>query len=144
VAMTAAVVADNLVAPTRPSSRCRSSGMWARAQSVERVDHAVLRTGIEAKEARGAQGRRFRYSHRRCHQGVEAEYYAPYVNHATMEPQTATALFKDGKVEVCGHAEWRLRRRSLEASGVCWKAPMCTRCTQAADLGGGPASGIHK
>jgi isoquinoline 1-oxidoreductase subunit beta len=31
---------------------------------------------------------------------IEAEYYAPYVNHATMEPQTATALVKDGRVEV--------------------------------------------
>jgi isoquinoline 1-oxidoreductase beta subunit len=31
---------------------------------------------------------------------IEAEYYAPYVNHATMEPQTATALVKDDRVEV--------------------------------------------
>jgi isoquinoline 1-oxidoreductase beta subunit len=31
---------------------------------------------------------------------VEAEYYAPYLNHATMEPQTATALVKDERVEV--------------------------------------------
>jgi isoquinoline 1-oxidoreductase subunit beta len=31
---------------------------------------------------------------------VEAEYYAPYLNHATMEPQTATALVKDDRVEV--------------------------------------------
>jgi isoquinoline 1-oxidoreductase beta subunit len=31
---------------------------------------------------------------------VEAEYHAPYLNHATMEPQTATALVTDDKVEV--------------------------------------------
>jgi isoquinoline 1-oxidoreductase beta subunit len=31
---------------------------------------------------------------------VEAEYYAPYVNHATMEPQNAAAVVKDGRVEV--------------------------------------------
>jgi isoquinoline 1-oxidoreductase beta subunit len=32
---------------------------------------------------------------------IEAEYYSPYVNHATMEPQTCTAWFKaDGTLEV--------------------------------------------
>lgn len=31
---------------------------------------------------------------------VEAEYYAPYLNHATMEPQTATALYRDDSLEV--------------------------------------------
>ena len=31
---------------------------------------------------------------------IEAEYYNPYMNHATMEPQTATALLTDDKVEV--------------------------------------------
>jgi len=34
---------------------------------------------------------------------LEAEYYNPYMNHATMEPQTATAIVTDDKVEVwCG------------------------------------------
>jgi isoquinoline 1-oxidoreductase beta subunit len=31
---------------------------------------------------------------------MEAEYYAPFLNHATMEPQTAAALVSDDKVEV--------------------------------------------
>ncbi|MBL8512193.1 MAG: molybdopterin-dependent oxidoreductase, partial [Betaproteobacteria bacterium] len=31
---------------------------------------------------------------------VEAEYFAPFLNHATLEPQTCTASIKDGKVEV--------------------------------------------
>jgi isoquinoline 1-oxidoreductase beta subunit len=31
---------------------------------------------------------------------IEAEYHAPYLNHATMEPQTATAVVTDDKVEV--------------------------------------------
>jgi isoquinoline 1-oxidoreductase beta subunit len=32
---------------------------------------------------------------------IEAEYYSPYLNHATMEPQTCTAWFKDdGTLEV--------------------------------------------
>ncbi|MCC7547584.1 MAG: xanthine dehydrogenase family protein molybdopterin-binding subunit [Burkholderiales bacterium] len=34
---------------------------------------------------------------------IEAEYYNPYMNHATMEPQTATAVVTDDKVDVwCG------------------------------------------
>ncbi len=31
---------------------------------------------------------------------VEAEYYAPYLEHATMEPQNCAALYKDGRVDV--------------------------------------------
>jgi isoquinoline 1-oxidoreductase beta subunit len=31
---------------------------------------------------------------------VEAEYYAPYLEHATMEPQNCTALYKEGRVDV--------------------------------------------
>ena len=31
---------------------------------------------------------------------VEAEYFTPYLAHATLEPQNCTALFKDGRVDV--------------------------------------------
>ena len=31
---------------------------------------------------------------------VEAEYYAPYLEHATMEPQNCTVLFKDGRIDI--------------------------------------------
>ena len=31
---------------------------------------------------------------------IEAEYYSGYLNHATMEPQTATALYTDDRLEV--------------------------------------------
>jgi isoquinoline 1-oxidoreductase beta subunit len=51
---------------------------------------------------------------------VEAEYYAPYLNHATMEPQTATALVKDDRVDVwvgTQNGETTIAAAS-EASGV--------------------------
>jgi isoquinoline 1-oxidoreductase beta subunit len=60
-----------------------------------------LRTGIEAKDApvarkdgdaAGALAGAAKV--------IEAEYYAPYLNHATMEPQTAAALVTDDRVEV--------------------------------------------
>jgi isoquinoline 1-oxidoreductase beta subunit len=62
---------------------------------------AFLRTGLEAKDvpvarkdgdAESAFGTAAKV--------IEAEYHAPYLNHATMEPQTATALVTDDKVEV--------------------------------------------
>ena len=60
-----------------------------------------LRTGIEAKEAPAARkDGDFDKAIAGAAKVVEAEYYAPYLNHATMEPQTATALVTDGKVEV--------------------------------------------
>lgn len=31
---------------------------------------------------------------------VEAEYYAPYLEHATMEPQNCTVLLKDGRMDI--------------------------------------------
>jgi len=35
-----------------------------------------------------------------AHQVIEAEYFTGYVNHATMEPQNATALYKPDQLEV--------------------------------------------
>jgi isoquinoline 1-oxidoreductase beta subunit len=60
-----------------------------------------LRTGIEAKEAPAARkDGDFDKIAAGAAKLVEAEYYNPYMNHATMEPQTATALVTDDKVEV--------------------------------------------
>jgi len=60
-----------------------------------------LRTGIDAKEAPVARkDGDFEKAIAGAAKVVEAEYYAPYLNHATMEPQTATALVKDDMVEV--------------------------------------------
>jgi len=60
-----------------------------------------LRTGIEAKDAPVARKDGDAASAiAGAAKVVEAEYYAPYLNHATMEPQTATALVTDDRVEV--------------------------------------------
>jgi len=60
-----------------------------------------LRTGIEAKEAPVARkDGDFNKAIAGAAKVVEAEYYAPYMNHATMEPQNATALVSDAGVEV--------------------------------------------
>ena len=62
---------------------------------------AFLRTGIDAKEAPVARkDGDFDKAIAGAAKVVEAEYYAPYLNHATMEPQTATALVKDDSLEV--------------------------------------------
>ena len=80
-----------------------------------------LRTGIDAKEAPVARkDGDFDKAIAGAAKVVEAEYYAPYMNHATMEPQTATALVKDGKVEVwvgTQNGETSIAAAS-EASGV--------------------------
>jgi len=60
-----------------------------------------LRTGIEAKDAPVARKDGDAASALAgAAKVIEAEYHAPYLNHATMEPQTATALVTDDRVEV--------------------------------------------
>ncbi len=62
---------------------------------------AFLRTGIDAKEAPVARkDGDFETAVASAAKVLDSEYYAPYLNHATMEPQTATALFKDDTIEV--------------------------------------------
>ncbi len=60
-----------------------------------------LRTGLEAKEVPVARkDGDFAGTIGGAAKTLEAEYYAPYLNHATMEPQTAAALIKGDAVEV--------------------------------------------
>ena len=60
-----------------------------------------LRTGIEASEAPVARKDGDTASAlKAAAKIVEAEYYVPFLNHATMEPQTAAALIKGDGVEV--------------------------------------------
>jgi isoquinoline 1-oxidoreductase subunit beta len=60
-----------------------------------------LRTGIDAKEAPVARkDGDFNKAIAGAAKVIEAEYYTPYLNHATMEPQTATALLKGDQLEV--------------------------------------------
>lgn len=60
-----------------------------------------LRTGIDAVEVPVARkDGDFNAAFQTADKVFEAEYYSPYLNHATMEPQTATALYKDDSLEV--------------------------------------------
>ncbi len=62
---------------------------------------AFLRTGIDAKDVPVARkDGDAEAALAGAAKVIEAEYHAPYLNHATMEPQTATALVTDDKVEV--------------------------------------------
>ncbi len=60
-----------------------------------------LRTGIDATDVPVARkDGDFAQAIAGATKTFEAEYYAPFLNHATMEPQTATALIKADGVEV--------------------------------------------
>ena len=60
-----------------------------------------LRTGLDAKDVPVARkDGDYESAVPGAAQVLEAEYHAPYLNHATMEPQTATALVTDDRVEV--------------------------------------------
>jgi isoquinoline 1-oxidoreductase beta subunit len=62
---------------------------------------AFLRTGIDAAQAPVARkDGDVEQALAGAAKVIEAEYYAPYLNHATMEPQTATAIVTEDKVEV--------------------------------------------
>ena len=62
---------------------------------------AFLRTGIADKDAPAARkDGDWEKAGAGAAKVLEAEYYNPYMNHATMEPQTATAIVTDDKVEV--------------------------------------------
>src|SRR5258706_960373 len=56
---------------------------------LDATDVPVARKDGDAEAALGAAAK-----------VIEAQYHAPYLNHATMEPQTATAVVTDDKVEV--------------------------------------------
>ena len=66
---------------------------------------------------------------------VEAEYYTPYLAHATLEPQTCTALVRDGRVDVwtsTQNAE-ATHAAAAEVAGV----PLENVYVHRAQLGGG-------
>ncbi|MCW5625392.1 MAG: xanthine dehydrogenase family protein molybdopterin-binding subunit [Burkholderiales bacterium] len=82
---------------------------------------AFLRTGIDAKDpAIARKDGDAAQALAKAAKVIEAEYYAPFLNHATMEPQTATARLTDDKVEVwvgTQNGETSIAAAS-EASGV--------------------------
>jgi isoquinoline 1-oxidoreductase beta subunit len=60
-----------------------------------------LRTGIDAQDVPVARkDGDFDGALPSAAKVIEAEYHAPFLNHATLEPQTATALVTDNQVEV--------------------------------------------
>ena len=68
-----------------------------------------------------------------AHKVLEAEYFTGFVNHATMEPQNATALYKPDELQV-----WLGRKTAKPRSmrrprprGCPWPRSKCTRCMQA-------------
>lgn len=71
-----------------------------------RVDNAtvmaMLRAGLDAKDLpRARQVGDVRSALAGAAKVVEAEYHSPYINHATLEPQTCTAWFRpDGFLEI--------------------------------------------
>ena len=85
-----------------------------------KVDSAT----ITAKRAKALEERpdRCRHDERRRRAGlaggreIEAAYSVPYLAHATMEPMNATALFKDGTLEV-----WAGTQDGLGARAFCAK-----------------------
>lgn len=62
---------------------------------------AFLREGLHAKDVPVSRSEGdVDHAFATAAKTVEAEYYAPFLEHATMEPQNCTALYKDGRVDV--------------------------------------------
>lgn len=66
---------------------------------------------------------------------IEAEYYAPYLEHATMETNSCLALFKDGRVDVwaTSQSSEATAAAAAEAAGV----PLASVEVHKVHLGGG-------
>jgi isoquinoline 1-oxidoreductase beta subunit len=97
-----AVVADNW---WRANQALKAMPIEWEANESDQVSSesimAFLRSGVDAKEAPAARkDGDFDKAAAGAAKVLEAEYFNPYMNHATMEPQTATALVTDDKVEV--------------------------------------------
>lgn len=97
-----AVVADNW---WRANQALKAMPVeWDASENGEVSSESImqfLRSGIEDQEAPVArQDGDFDKIAAGAAKVIEAEYYNPFMNHATMEPQTATALVSDDKVEV--------------------------------------------
>ena len=98
-----------------------------------------LRTGIDAKEAPAARkDGDFAKAIAGAAKVIEAEYYAPYLNHATMEPQTVTAVVATARWK-CGSARRTAKPRSPQrpkARAPPSSRPSCTRCMPVVASGG--------
>ena len=113
----AVVVADRFwrardaVAALQPSFEVTADGIVTSAKIAERRREALngklksdLTMGAAADPLKGAQV-------------IEATYQVPYLAHATMEPMNATALYKNGALEV-----WSGTQDGLGARAACAKS----------------------
>ena len=66
------------------------------ASIVEYLRAGFEQTGLPVARKKGDVDQAFKTAGKT----IEAEYYTPYLAHATLEPQVCTALVKDGRVEV--------------------------------------------
>ena len=66
---------------------------------------------------------------------VEAEYYAPYLEHATMEPQNCTAYIHDGRIEVWAPSQNSEATAALAAEVA--EIPLSNVEVHKVDIGGG-------
>jgi isoquinoline 1-oxidoreductase beta subunit len=83
-----AVAALNPIFDNSGNGKVTSADITARQQAVLKGDlKSDMKTGSGADALKGAKE-------------IEATYHVPYLSHAPMEPMNATAIFKDGKLEV--------------------------------------------
>jgi isoquinoline 1-oxidoreductase beta subunit len=98
-----AVVADNWWRANLAAKALKidwDTGEWGKAS--DETIHAMLIEGLNARDlAKAREMGNAPAALASAAKIVEAEYASPYLSHATMEPQTATAWFKDdGTLEV--------------------------------------------
>ena len=98
---------QRLVGPRGPQSARCFLGPRAERQALQRRDRAPVQAIGGATGRTGAKRRRCRRGIKGTATIVEAEYFTPYLAHATMEPMNCTAHVRADRCDV----GWRPRRK---------------------------------